>query len=72
MALIIDFASKSDISTLQNEGRLKLMVLLKEITVLLVGKHVWMFILQVEQGNPRDLLKDECSRFSSFVKASTM
>ncbi|XP_065007832.1 ABC transporter C family member 13 isoform X1 [Musa acuminata AAA Group] len=26
----------------------------------------------VEQGNPRDLVKDECSRFSSFVKASTM
>ncbi|URE01087.1 ABC transporter transmembrane region [Musa troglodytarum] len=26
----------------------------------------------VEQGNPQDLLEDECSRFSSFVKASTM
>ncbi|URE01082.1 ABC transporter transmembrane region [Musa troglodytarum] len=27
---------------------------------------------KVEQGNPQDLLEDECSRFSSFVKASTM
>ncbi|URE01086.1 ABC transporter transmembrane region [Musa troglodytarum] len=26
----------------------------------------------VEQGNPQDLLEDECSRFSSFVKASTI
>ncbi|XP_020082165.1 ABC transporter C family member 13 isoform X1 [Ananas comosus] len=26
----------------------------------------------VEQGNPQDLLDDECSRFSSYAKASTM
>ncbi|OAY77933.1 ABC transporter C family member 13 [Ananas comosus] len=26
----------------------------------------------VEQGNPQDLLNDECSRLSSYAKASTM